>query len=182
MHPRLTELLAHLDGEHRYLHDAIARGAPADRLLRPGPDRWSVAEVIEHVAIVEGRVGTLIATQVDQARGRGIGPDPDLSPILPTLGLEQVARREEKISASAPVIPRDVVDADAPTARLDAAYQALITAVRASDGVNLAEITVSHPVFGPSSLYRWIGISGAHKRRHAAQIEETYRDVGGAEH
>lgn len=72
------------------------------------------------------------------------------------------------------------VDIAAPTARLDAADQALIAAVNGCDGVILAEISVSHPLFGALSLYRRIGISDAHKRRYAAQIEATYRAVDGA--
>jgi uncharacterized membrane protein YebE (DUF533 family) len=180
MHPRLSELLTHLDAEHGYLHDILRAVPVAQQHVRPAPDRWSIAEVVEHLAIVEGRVAGMVRTQVAAARAAGAADDPDVSPILPQMNLDAVVSRTRRVEASAAIRPIDVTTLDAAVDHLDAARAQLVAAIHTADGVNLAEISMMHPAFGPLSLYHWIGISGAHKRRHAAQIVEVQSHLDGA--
>ena len=48
MHPRTTELLHHLAAQREILRRAYDAAPPNLRELRPTPDRWSIAGVIEH--------------------------------------------------------------------------------------------------------------------------------------
>jgi len=74
MHPRTAELIGFLDdadGALRAAYDAV----PAERRAeRPAPDRWSPAEIVHHLAIVERRVTQRIATPPEQARA--LPPEP----------------------------------------------------------------------------------------------------------
>ena len=63
LHPRILELIEYLDEHRRHLHEAVASVPPPLRERKPGPDRWSVAEVVEHVSMVEQRVAALLAAR-----------------------------------------------------------------------------------------------------------------------
>ena len=49
MHPRLEEVLNYLDSERSALRDAVELVPARLRDQPPGPDRWSVAQVLQHL-------------------------------------------------------------------------------------------------------------------------------------
>src|SRR5882672_10199821 len=53
MHPRMAELVRRLDATHRLLHAAVQGLSDEAARARPAPDRWSVAEVVEHLRRAE---------------------------------------------------------------------------------------------------------------------------------
>ena len=55
MHPRTRELLTHFDAHRTILKSAFDCVPPDRRNKPPEPGRWSTANVVEHLAIVEGR-------------------------------------------------------------------------------------------------------------------------------
>ncbi len=49
MHPHLAEVFALLDQSRAALRAAVATVEPGVRARRPGPDGWSVNEILEHL-------------------------------------------------------------------------------------------------------------------------------------
>jgi uncharacterized damage-inducible protein DinB len=172
MHPRITELLDHLDTRRETLRAAVARVPEEQRDRRPGPDRWSVAEVLEHLMLVDGGVARLLEKRVTEARATGLGAEPSTAPVLDTMDLERLLDRSRPIIAPDRVQPRRELDAATALAALERARVALREAVLAADGLALGELVAPHVVLGPITLYEWIGFVGAHEARHTAQIDE----------
>jgi len=172
-HPRIQELLTWLELHRRELHEAVASVPAHLREIRPGEGRWSVAEVVEHLAILEQRVAKLLAMKVSAARASGVGPDPETSSVVdsyPDPG--RATDRSRKIQAPEPVRPIGALDAVAGTQALDQARVSLLSALRDANGVSLENEVQSHPVFGPLNMYHWMVLAGLHDSRHAAQIRE----------
>ena len=71
MHPHLAEVFALLDQSRAALRAAVATVEPGDRARRPGPDRWSVNEILEHLGLVERSFGALVSEAIAKARSRG---------------------------------------------------------------------------------------------------------------
>ncbi len=179
--PRLTALRAALDDSRRVLAEAVAAVPPAQRDARPAPDRWSVAEVLEHCALVEGGstqlVGALAAACPARAgAGEGAGhPTADAGEADATpwaLDRAVFLNREVRIDAPAFLHPSGALDAEGAWARLEAARAALLAALEAADGRALEAATRPHPVFGPLNAYQWVSAVAGHEARHAAQIRE----------
>lgn len=173
MHPRTSELLAYLDAQRAVLAAAVD-AVPADARDRaPAEGRWSAAGVVEHLAIVTGRVAERLGHQIAEARAKGLAAETATDPLLPALGLDRVVERTKKVHAP---------DAAHPTGlRFDAAWSALAragesarAALRAADGLALGSLSMPHPIFGPLSFYEWFAFLGGHEARHAAQIREDY--------
>src|SRR6266850_7286303 len=172
MHPRTQELLEYLDAQRAALRAAFDAVPPDVRNRPPAPGRWSVAAVIEHLAIVDGRIAKLIAKRVAEAREAGIGPETSTDPILPAIDTARVLNRATRVAAPEMVRPTGLVDADAAWAALERSTAAVRQAMAEADGLALCDVMHPHPLFGPLSLYYWIAFVGAHEARHAAQIRE----------
>src|SRR5688572_12474035 len=56
----LDEILRHLSRSRGILQGAVESVSMELRQQRPEPTRWSVAEVLEHLVLVEGWVGRLL--------------------------------------------------------------------------------------------------------------------------
>lgn len=171
MHPRIKELLDHLEHHRVELRRAVD-AVPADlRAQRPAPDRWSVAEVLEHLSIVESRITDGFVHQVSAARATGLGRDLETSPVVPTLDTTVLLDRTNRITAIEAVRPHGM-SASAAWSALEQSREQLRAALLDADGLALSTLTARHPVLGEMNLYQRIAFVGGHEARHAAQIRE----------
>jgi hypothetical protein len=180
LHPRIDELIDYITEHRRRVHEAVA-SVPAElREQKPAPDRWSVAEVVEHLALVEQRIAALVTAQVTAARARGVEPDPDTSSVVASYpNVAAVVDRTRKISSPTAVRPTGTVDSEGGTQALVQAHAALVTSLQNANGVNLEHLMQTHPALGPLNLYHWVVSLGLHDARHAAQIREVAESLAG---
>jgi hypothetical protein len=180
MHPRLKELIDHLDRHHVTLLAAIDRVPEEQRRTPPAPGAWSVVDVVEHLGTVAGRIGTRINELVASARTAGAKADPDESPILPMIPVDSFVDRGTKREAPTAVQPQRQLDDKSARERLALAHAQLRKAIADSQGVNLSELTMPHGQFGMMNLYHWVAFAGSHESRHAVQIDEIGNKLAGA--
>ncbi len=178
MHPRISEVLAHLDEHRAALEQAFAEVPVAIRDQRPSPDRWSVAEVLDHLAIIETRIAKLLTQQIASARAAGLGEDRDTSPVVPTLNMRRILDRSRPITASESSQPRAGCAAQESWKQLVEQREVLRSLVLSADGLALGEITAPHPVLGPINIYQWLVFVGGHEGRHTAQVREVAALLG----
>jgi hypothetical protein len=172
MHPRIHEVLDYLDTRRAALTSIVATVPPGSRDRRSAPDRWSVAEVLEHLALVEGQVTGLLTKLIDSARASANGPDPETSAIVPTVDLSRLLNRSQQVTAGEASQPRAGLDATAAEAALTRQREALRALVVSADGLALAEVTSPNRLLGPLNAYQWVVFVAGHEARHTAQIEE----------
>src|SRR3954471_13705268 len=80
MHPRISELLQYVDTQTAALRAAY-EAVPEDRRgVRVEPSRWSPAEVVHHLAIVDRRLPLRLAALIEQARS--LPPETETSSVL----------------------------------------------------------------------------------------------------
>jgi hypothetical protein len=155
------EMLDELAAGTELLLQALESVTDAER--KPAPDRWSVLETVEHVAVVEEYLLARLLEAVDATEPVG-GPE-----------------RERKIRRFAPTRLRRVSAPEAllPTGRYTTVADALrafqthraetIRYVEAAEG-DLRSKVAMHPLLGPVNGYEMLIMMAAHPRRHAEQI------------
>jgi hypothetical protein len=154
----------------------VARVGPLDdaaQNFRADERAWTVAEIVEHLAILEHRLSQLAAMMVGKvesvaaAAAGGAG-----APFKPFSLEEQVEQlRTVKLEAPEQVRPRGGVPVADSLARLResrAAFEALRERIERAD---LSAATYPHPTLGPLNLYQWLAFIGIHEERHLNQIE-----------
>jgi hypothetical protein len=142
--------------------------------FKPAPDRWSVAEVAEHITVSESTLGGLVQQTIMQ------------SPAAPEKR-EQVKGKDELIltklpdrshKAQAPEFLRPTgrwaTEADLTKAFDDARAANIHYISTTSD--DLRDHFFDHPAFGTLDGYQWLLLISAHSARHTAQIEEVKAD------
>lgn len=137
----------------------------------PAPDRWSVAEFVEHLSIVEGSVASLLDRLLGKAEESGAAAGEAFG-ISEPVSIEEFVERTRAVKLEAPerIRPTGLPLADS-LARLResrAALHALRPRVERADG---RALRFPHPAWGPLDLYQWLLFVGAHEDRHLAHIE-----------
>lgn len=173
MHARTAELTAYLDRHHATMRGAVDAVPRAHRDEAPAPDCWSVANVLEHVALVEYRVASGLTRPVAEARA-GLTPAVDTT-VVSTADLSRYFNRDVRRVATEAARPKAGLDADAAWVSLDQAREATGRLLRDTDGLDLSPVSMPHPLFGLLNAYQWIIFLGGHEGRHALQIQDVGR-------
>jgi uncharacterized damage-inducible protein DinB len=171
--PRTREVLDHLDGCRSELGEAVAAVPEALRSRQPSEGAWSVAEILEHLNLVEGRIVRLLDEELTRARTAGLGPERDTSPVLPTVPVARLLDRSARIEARQNALPSGQVRSDDAWRELQATRSTLQATILAADGLALSELVLPHPRLGPLNVYQWLVFVGAHEGRHTAQVREV---------
>ena len=172
MHPRIEEVLGYLDTERNALREAVELVPSGLRDQAPGPDRWSVAQVLQHLAIIEKRIGIGMTKWIADARAGGTGPETETSSVMNSLPLQLIADRSKPRDAPEEVRPSGDIDAASAWTSLEQTRAALRAAILDGDGLALSEVVQPHPVLGPINLYQWALFVGSHETRHTGQVRE----------
>lgn len=172
MHSRIAEALDYLDSERADLQAAVELVPSELRERVPSPDRWSVAQVLQHLMMIESRIVPLVHKLVKGARAAGLGPETETSSILNIKHAAKIADRSFRVTAPEETVPPADVSAATAWKALEESRRALREAVTSADGLALSEVKYPHPVLGEINLYQWILFVGSHEVRHTAQIRE----------
>jgi uncharacterized damage-inducible protein DinB len=173
MHPRTQEILSYLDANQTALEHAVNEIPEAMRQLRAEPDSWSVAEIIEHLTIVERRIRKTISDKLDVERAAGLGAETDTSPVIPTFDVSAFIDRSQRITARDELLPTANLDADAAWSALAEQRRMTRDMITAADGLALGLVTIPHARLGLLNVYQWLVFLGAHEARHTAQVREV---------
>jgi uncharacterized damage-inducible protein DinB len=171
MHPRLQELFAYLSVRRNALWEAVDAVPEAQRNQQPEPDRWSVAEVLEHLALVEARFKTFISDRLSEARASGLGAELETDSIVGTFNQAGILDRSSKHQAPEVVRPQSS-DWKAGWSRLEDVRRSFLDVYLSGDGLALGDVIYVHPRLGSLNLYQWGVWLGGHEARHTEQIRE----------
>jgi hypothetical protein len=167
----VSEIFDEIDRTRGRLLETVEGLSDEQQGFRPAPEKWSAAQLCEHLSIVEGNVTKLIdrllakAEESDQVRD----PATSFAPVSIEEFVEQT--RTQKLDAPERVRPGDSCPlADSLAALRDTrdALHALRPRLEQADG---HAVRFPHPAWGSLNLYQWLLFIGAHEERHIAQIE-----------
>jgi hypothetical protein len=139
--------------------------------FKAGPEKWSVAQVVEHLALAEDLFFDAVTQKVMNSPAGA--PDRDFKKTDADI-LAHVPDRSHKVQA-----PDELV----PSGRWSA-QEALNHFVRSrartiqylQNTPDLREHVMAGPTGTPLDAYEWILLAGAHSERHEKQIEEVKAD------
>jgi hypothetical protein len=166
--------LASLQATHDAFLKSIAGLSEKQWRFKSAPDRWSVAEVSEHIGLSESMIFGMVQSRVmtspaaPEKRAEVAGRDEMI--------LKMVPDRSHKAQAPEFLKPtnRWANEADL-TKTFEDSRKATMDYVRTTND-DLRDHFGPHPVFGTLDAYQWILLISAHSERHTKQIEEVKAD------
>ena len=171
MHPRLQELFAYLSVRRQALREAVDAVPEALRQQRPAPDRWSAADVLEHLVLVETRFTKVFAERLNEVRAAGLAAERETSPITGTFDPTGILDRSSRHQAPDVVVPQGA-DWQTAWSHLEDMRRSFLDVYLSCDGLALGEVVHVHPRLGAMNLYQWGLWIGGHEARHTEQIRE----------
>jgi len=142
--------------------------------FKPGPDRWSVAEVSEHIAVSESALFSMVRDKImtspadPSKRAEVAGKD--------EIVLQRVPDRSHKAQAPEFLKPTNRwATREETTKAFEDSRKATMNYIRTTHD-DLRDHFGPHPLLGPLDAYQWILLISAHSERHTKQIEEVKAD------
>jgi hypothetical protein len=145
----------------RFLHGL----SPEQLLYRPNPARWSIAENVEHLMLVEKRLVGAIAKNLQ-------GPlDPSRCCAMSDADVVRVVAKVEQALESPPHFQPEL---RWPPKTLAQEFQTIRQGSRdftSTVNGDLRHYFIPHPFYGDFDCYQWLLVIGAHCHRHTTQSE-----------
>ena len=142
------------------------------RQYRPAPGRWSVAEIVEHLATVEGRVLEMVEKALEAA------PDSTKRSAMDDQALvADVAGRITRFQAPEFLVPTGKWRDDELLQQFETARKRT-REFAAATNADLRRHFNLHPVLGELDCYQWLLLLAAHCDRHRTQGEEVKASPG----
>jgi hypothetical protein len=168
-------LVTELVGSEARLLRAVDGLSAAQWSFREGPERWSIAEIVEHMVVFEGfilgAVQRVLQEAAEPEKCAAVGAkEPLVLGLAESRGTKFVARE-----AARPV--GRWVDAAELVSELKKARARTLAFVAEERG-DLREHFFPHIVFGDLDCYQWMVALARHMDRHLLQVEEVMRDPG----
>ena len=190
-----ADIYAANEAVRRKLYARVENLSDAQQTFRPSDDAWSIAEIMEHLSIIENNMVKLIgmllaktegaATAAASAGAQDAGAASHAAaagaprPFQP-FSMEALADtiKDKKLDAPEQVRPSGQValaDSLAALRETRATLESLRPRLEAAD---LSVAAYPHPVWGDLNLAQWLAFIGLHEGRHLAQIKRLMEAPG----
>ncbi|MBI4913061.1 MAG: DinB family protein [Acidobacteria bacterium] len=157
------------------LEKSLAGLSQAQLHFKTSPDRWSILECAEHIALTAEFLGEKVVF-----KGLSGPPEPakraEIGAVdsLVILGVEDRSKTFQAPDMLKP--PGKWKDGPSVLAAYASAHARLAGAIEKGEGLRVR--VAPHPAFGALDLYQWVLLTGAHTRRHLQQIAEVKTSPG----
>ena len=168
-------ILQHLEASRARLL-AVVEGLSTEQLdFRPAEGRWSVADCVEHLTVVENFVWNSMHRVLE-------GP-PEIAKRAEVQGKEElilsrVPARVIRVKGPEPVMPKRRWPEFSELLRQFDAARTRTLAFASESPAGLQDHFFPHPFLGELDCCQWLLFLGTHCERHVRQMEEVKADPG----
>lgn len=160
--------LAYLEKTRAGVVEAAKGLSDAQLAFKPAPDKWSVAQVLEHIASAEDMLFGMVTGQVMNAPAPEPGGDVKATDAMI---LKAIPDRSQKRSAPEPLIPTNRYGSAAEALKHFGESRAKTIALM-KDAADLRAHAADSPL-GKLDGYQWLLFIAAHSERHTKQMLEV---------
>lgn len=157
---------AYLASTRDELISAVLNLSLSQSLFKREPGEWSIADIVEHLVIIEGRVQALISRMPEAPHADPNRNDEETDRFI----VHMLPRRISRVQAPEAALPKG--DCTLPQAIDQFARKREETACLLAFAPCLRGRVIPHPIFGLWDGYQWILATASHTARHLAQIRE----------
>ena len=164
----------YLDQTRQDFLASISGLSEAQWKYKPAPDRWSIAEVAEHIALSEGTILGMISERILKGPAAPAGTEK----VADEKVISTVTDRSGKAQAPEMLKPTNQWATQAELVKAFEESRAKTIDYVKTTQDDLRGHAGPHPALGTIDGYQWVLLLSAHSARHTAQIEEVKADPG----
>lgn len=173
--------MSSLHATRKMFLDEVANLSEAQWTFKPAPERWSIAECAEHIALTEDALFQMVTEKVMKSPADP-GKSTEEQKAKDAKVLESIADRSRKFQASEALQPtgkwktrQELID------HFQASRDNTIALIDKTDE-SLRDHFAPHPALEVLDAYQWVLMTSAHAERHTAQIREVKADPNFPKH
>jgi DinB superfamily len=163
--------LKRLDTVHEKLSVAVRNTNPNLYFKRPAENEWSIAEVVQHLCLVEERITEALEKSLVARKPAKVGI---LKQLIP---MRIVSLRFKKLKAPKIVTPGDPPGMDKNLENYDRARGRLKQLCAECGPERLKAISVKHPFLGDIDGVAAVSMLNFHEERHYKQIRDILKKL-----
>lgn len=167
------KLMEHLEQSRKAFLASIEDVSESQWKYKPAADKWSIAEIAEHVTLSESMIEAMVlkaAAEAKPAEKRSQATDEKIG--------EMILNRDRKLQAPEVLKPASKFASRAELVKAFEDARAKTVAGAKAYPHDMRSILLPNPVFGELDLQQnYLFLSG-HTLRHTAQIEEVKKSEG----
>jgi uncharacterized damage-inducible protein DinB len=172
----IADIQAANERAHARFMDAVSNLSESQANFRPDENQWTIAEIVEHVSIVNDGFLRLTHKLLKEAESAPRPSKADLN--LGHTALDENGQHQGKLQAPERVRPRGGARVEDSLAKMRASLDGLAEIRPRLEAVDLSEQVFPHPALGPINAYQWMVLLGEHVDRHRGQIERLKATAG----
>jgi len=167
--------MSYLHATRKQLLDTVSALSESQWNYKPAPERWSVAEVAEHLAATEDTVFATIRKAMHSA------PEPEKKAAVKgkeDLILKAVPNRSRRVQAPEAVQPAGRWKTKSEAVEAFKKYRDRTIELVQTTQEDVRSHFSPHPFLGDFDCYQWTVFLAAHADRHIQQMQEVVSDPG----
>lgn len=140
----------------------------------PEGEKWTIAEIVEHLAKVEDGMGKISRRLLTEAQNAGKSSD-GRAMLSEEFKQKLTESRHEKFDAPDRVRPEGNVAISESLKSLDTSRARLYELKPLFEAVDCMDFKFPHPLFGDLTAHEWLALVGGHEMRHISQIKKLLK-------
>jgi hypothetical protein len=141
----------------------------------PEGEKWTIAEIVEHIAIVQDGMTKISAKLLNQAKAAGKTGD-GTARLSENFATKAVEAQQLKFEAPDRVRPTGNQSIEDSMKKMDETRSALEDLRPLFESVECSDFKFPHPFMGDLTAHEWLALIGGHEARHLRQIENRLNE------
>ena len=173
----IADIMAANERAQARFNAAVSTLSESQADFRPDENQWTIAEIVEHVSIVNDGFLRLTHKLLKEAESAPRPPMDDLN--LGHTSLDENGQHHPgPFQAPDRVRPQGGARIEDSLAKMEATLAGLMEIQSRLEAVDLSEQMFPHPFLGPINAYQWLVLLGEHEDRHRGQIDRLKSTAG----
>jgi uncharacterized damage-inducible protein DinB len=172
----IADILAANERAQERFVAAVSNLNEAQADFRPDENQWTIAEIVEHISIVNDGFLRLTHKLLKEAESAPQPPRVDLN--LGHTSLDENGQQRGPFQAPERVRPQGGARVEDSLAKMRTSLAGFAEIQSRLEAVDLSEKMFPHPALGPINAYQWMVLLGEHEDRHRGQIERLKATAG----
>lgn len=166
----VAEIFDAVQATRQQLYQQVKTLSPAQANFKSDPDKWSIAEILEHLNKAEQQMVKRMNGLLPAANARNSSTVPvQFAPF--SMDSYLATTRNQKLKSSESLAPAGGLPMSELLPRLRASRDELLALRPRFETHDLSQIVGPHPAYGSINPYQGLVAVGLHEKRHLRQIE-----------
>jgi len=166
----ISDIYATNDKIREKTKQLVANLSDEQKAFLPDGEKWTIAHIIEHIAIVQDGMSKISAKLLNGAQSAGKTSD-GAARFSENFAKKAAEAQQLKFEAPDRVRPTGNQSIEESLAKMDETRRVLEDLRPLFESVECSDFKFPHPFMGDLTATEWLALIGGHEARHLRQIE-----------